>query len=81
MNLWSFDAGNRDSLAATTFDAEQTTSLANVESQLAVVKQLLDKLTHDKVQQLVMIKTSKQYLARLEQALKQKSGQHDKFLR
>ena len=63
------------------FDAEQTTSLSDVQQQLAVIKQLLEKLTDDKVQQLVMIKTSKQYLARLERALRQKSGQHDKFLR
>ena len=63
------------------FDAEQTTSLLDVQQQLAVIKQLLEKLTEDKVQQLVMIKTSKQYSARLERALRQKSGRHDKFLR
>lgn len=65
-----------------TFDAEQgATSLADVQHQQAAVRQLLDKLTSDKVQQLVMIKTSKQYLARLQGKLKQKAGQHDKFLR
>ena len=42
---------------------------------------MLDNLTDDKVQQMVMIKTSKQYLSRLERVLKQKAGQHDKFLR
>ena len=63
------------------FDAEQTTSLADVQHQLAAVKQLLEKLTGDKVQQLVMVNTSKRYLVRLEHALKQKGGQQAKFVR
>ncbi len=38
-------------------------------------------MTSKKVKQLVLIKTSKQYLTRLVRALEQKAGQHDKFLR
>ena len=63
------------------FDAEQRTSLTDIQQQQKVVKLLLDRLTTDKIQQLVMIRTSKQYLSRLKRALKQNAGQYDKFLR
>lgn len=69
-------------MATALYDADQaSTSLGDVQRQQAAVRQLLKELTSDKVQQVVMIKTSKQYLSRLERKLRQKAGQHDKFLK
>ena len=56
-------------------------SLSSVQEQSEAVNHLLSNMTSKKVKQLVLIKTSKQYLTRLVRALEQKAGQHDKFLR
>ncbi len=59
----------------------QRLSLSSVQEQSDAVSDVLSNMTSTKVKQLVLIKTSKQYLTRLVRALEQKAGQHDKFLR
>ncbi len=73
--------GGHEALATAAPESVQRLSLSSVQEQSQAVNAVLGKMTSKKVKQLVMIKTSKQYLARLARALEQKAGQHDKFVR
>ena len=72
--------GGHEALISAAPESIQRLSLSSVEEQSQAVADVLAKMTSKTVQQLVMMKTSKQYLQRLVRALEQKSGQHDKFL-
>ncbi|KAL0037407.1 hypothetical protein WJX79_006441 [Trebouxia sp. C0005] len=74
-------SGGHEALATAAPESIQRLSLSSAQEQSEAVGDLLSKMTSKKVRQLVLIKTSKQYLTRLVRALEQKAGQHDKFLR
>ncbi|DBB09844.1 TPA: hypothetical protein ACH3X3_001459 [Trebouxia sp. C0006] len=74
-------SGGHEALATAAPESIQRLSLSSVQEQSEAVNHLLSNMTSKKVKQLVLIKTSKQYLTRLVRALEQKAGQHDKFLR
>ena len=77
----SVASGGHEALATAAPESVQRLSLSTVQQQSQAVDGVLSKMTSKRVKQLIMIKTSKQYLARLVRALEQKAGQHDKFVR
>ncbi|DBB02880.1 TPA: hypothetical protein ACH3X1_013485 [Trebouxia sp. C0004] len=74
-------SGGHEALATAAPESIQRLSLSSVQEQSEAVDDVLSNMTSKKVKQLVLIKTSKQYLTRLVRALEQKAGQHEKFLR
>ena len=74
-------AGGHEALLGSAPENIQRVSLSSVQDQNKAIAGVLSKMTSKKVKQLIMIKTSKQYLSRLVRGLQQKAGQHDKFLR